>query len=584
MPQSTIDEALDTGKEALIALIESVEKSPAVDVTDADYSAMKVSEIMARLRKIGVTDEVMDEADGDKTSLVAMLTNAEAKLGGNKGAPGPSTVVDKSMPAKVLLVIGEVGDGKSTLVNGLRDLSVGGDKCAVGRDSAGVSKEVVSYVGKPINGQKIQILDTPGIGDQNVKPPELITLIQETLASDQRIDGVIVTTKIHDGRLKMGAQVVKALVEEAMIADTGVDKWDSIILAGTQRDAAESGAFDEEGQPTCIEQFTYPKEKVSTIKKDNGEVQIKPMGTVASFFENAPSGWGKYALTSKKDYSQLEEQIAKLPSLPIKYKKLEPMEVAELLADVVNIKKEAFLKEIKDAQDAMQKKFEADVARMDAEHKQEMANASEEQRVELQKMEDQRKAEKAQLDGQIVDLDKKRKAAEAKAAKERAKIKEESDKKYAELNERNQKAMEEMAKKSEQEQQEMKAKMQQEKLELTQTVNAQKDAAAAEKNKLDLELQAIKAQQMQNMMHDRQQVVTETSGARYIQVGPNRTKKYIRDCSSDESSSDDEPVARRVPRPQKKRGGNGCCPATQANGRTCGRPITRSWGCGYHDK
>ena len=84
----------------------------------------------------------------------------------------------------------------------------------------------------------------------------------------QNLAGVLVTTPIVDGRVKLGAQVVHALVQKGFV---GESKWDSIILVGTKNDRAE----DDERE--CF---------VNEVVKE--------------FFDEN-NGIGKFALTSKDD-------------------------------------------------------------------------------------------------------------------------------------------------------------------------------------------------------------------------------------------------------------------------------------------
>lgn len=150
-------------------------------------------------------------------------------------AVGPSGEADKAATfetlgeaqvarkPKVFLVVGECGDGKSTLINNLRDPQRSGEAKA-GLASRGVTKSIEAYVGQPINGQPIDLLDTPGIGDTDVTPMKVLTLIEQELIADnvscsESIDGIIVTTPIPDGRVKLGAQVVQMLVEHGFLGE-----------------------------------------------------------------------------------------------------------------------------------------------------------------------------------------------------------------------------------------------------------------------------------------------------------------------------------------------------------------------------
>eukprot|EP00966_Prymnesium_polylepis_P294081 6791939-Prymnesium_polylepis.1 len=157
--------------------------------------------------------------------------------------------------ARTILVVGECGDGKSTLINALRDPNA--PEAKAGKAARGVTKEITMYSGKPIKGADIQIIDTPGIGDKDVTAASLLSMLEGTLASQETpIDGVIVTTPIPDGRVKLGAQVVHALVEKGFVGET---KWDSIILVGTKNDRAE------EEERTCFRNEVVPEFFVGNV-------------------------------------------------------------------------------------------------------------------------------------------------------------------------------------------------------------------------------------------------------------------------------------------------------------------------------
>jgi len=142
--------------------------------------------------------------------------------------------VDPSLPKRRLLVIGEVGDGKSTLVSALRDPAVS-PVPETGKRARGITKKITNYAGLPINGQRIELLDTPGIGDMDITPTKLISLLEERLGSHNQahVDGVLVTTPVADGRIKLGAQVVATRVESA--ADGAI--------AASARGGTSSAAF-----------------------------------------------------------------------------------------------------------------------------------------------------------------------------------------------------------------------------------------------------------------------------------------------------------------------------------------------------
>ena len=319
-----------------------------------------------------------------------------------------------------LLIVGATGDGKSTLINALRDPDLSHEAKA-GLGTEGITKDIRLYHGKPINGRNIELLDSPGVGDEDITPIKLITLLEYALEG-LKVDGVIVTNKVTEGRVTPAARIVKELVAHGFAGGTGEDEaaWQNIILVGTKSDQA----------PKELRQFFIEK----VTKK---------------FFPEGISG--KFAITSvspsgcckkqRANLKALHEQICRLPSLsPVDYERPSSAVIAKAISNLVGTA-ETHASEVDNARKVLNDKLEeqkrqaeeekkklkeememAELARQELEEEmEEAARIAEEERVAAQKAARVSAEETAAAEKRAEEAAEEARKAEAKAlAAERA--------------------------------------------------------------------------------------------------------------------------------------------------------------------
>lgn len=85
-------------------------------------------------------------------------------------------VEQTSSTNKVVVIMGEVGAGKSTFANML----TGKNLADIGDDPDGVTKEIKTYYAN-IHGQEVLVADLPGFGDIDVSTEALIDQWNKTI-------------------------------------------------------------------------------------------------------------------------------------------------------------------------------------------------------------------------------------------------------------------------------------------------------------------------------------------------------------------------------------------------------------------
>ena len=184
------------------------------------------------------------------------------------------------------MIVGECGDGKSTLINGLRDRRISGE-AKTGLLANGVTKDVEAYIGQLSRDQLAVYLDTPGFGDGSVSTVTLVSQLEKQLK--EGVNGIIVTTPATACRFKLSMRIARLLIE---IGFEDADKWDRVVLVGTKADLA-----------------TSEEKALFDISHDTG---------IAGQFFQGTAGC-LTALTTKSDTSKLRDLLLKVSSKRIHY-------------------------------------------------------------------------------------------------------------------------------------------------------------------------------------------------------------------------------------------------------------------------
>jgi len=130
-------------------------------------------------------------------------------------------------------VAGAVGKGKSLHLGKL----TGNEAMQDGDESEGTTKEISSgtFV-NPKSKTVVEIIDPPGIGDQDVKPFDLFQMYEKHLKG-QQIDAVLLFLDVRMPRFGIEGDILCRLME-LCFPDKGDEKWKNFIAVGTFKDEA----------------------------------------------------------------------------------------------------------------------------------------------------------------------------------------------------------------------------------------------------------------------------------------------------------------------------------------------------------
>ena len=162
--------------------------------------------------------------------------------------------IDEAVEVAVL-VVGESGDGKSTLVRAMVDpihYANRGDELPEVLDLAsananGTTCAIGKYRGMALKGtvppKRLVIYDTPGIGTEQCPIEEIVAKIKALFKEGIELRAILVTTPSTTTTPSTGAAIVRMLLAEGICGEEEA-AWKHVIFVGTKEDEANAAKLN----------------------------------------------------------------------------------------------------------------------------------------------------------------------------------------------------------------------------------------------------------------------------------------------------------------------------------------------------
>lgn len=278
-----------------------------------------------------------------------------------------STCLDPSVPNKVLMILGQTGAGKSTLINAIvnyifdvrwedsfRFVLIEESKS----QTQSQTQWITAYTFNLIQGSKVTfnltIIDTPGFGDtQGIeRDKKLVEQIQEFFSTPAQngidhLDGIALTVKAHDSRLTH----TQRYIFHAVMSIFGKDIGTNIFVMATHADGGTPKVFEalqEAGIPSD-KKFIFNNSALYTPSRDrnNFSIMFWEMGV-----RNIQSFLAEFQKVESKSLTLTKEVLKDRKQLEVCIQGLQ-QHITEGIAKISCLRQEKnFLKELKESLDA----------------------------------------------------------------------------------------------------------------------------------------------------------------------------------------------------------------------------------------